>query len=485
MTLKNKQFLTNASQSNPRVMVQCRTQVKRDAVRRESIDGVEHIIVSSSTLPDNIVMNGGMYPADEIEKSFKSLELTLAPVEHPQVNGQYISANDPRAIHGFHAGAFNMNVRRENGRVHVDKYINVAEAKKSEKGKRLLDRIDELETNNNPRPIHTSVGVFVSVEELPEMMTNDAGDQYKWIARDMVFDHDAILLDNVGAAQPHQGVGVAVNRNGDELKVDSVEILQSEVNSPSARTPINQEDIVSKFNSIINNANLSFRDIERNLREELEKQQAVNKDDWLWVVDVFPNTKTVIYEIREDLFAVPFDITDNGQITIVNVPVAVERNVTFTPKTNHSDEGDTMRELMLKALADAGITVNAEISDSDLLAQYNELQTKQASSGGEGEGNDTATVVANAVATALAPVTEKLNGLEQKLNSADQAEIDRLADLVGNSDKYPGIDAETAKTLPLGKLKEMATNCTPAFGLSPVINAGSDNPLSAPAEMPS
>ena len=132
-------------------MVQCRTAINRDAVRRESIDGVEHIIVSSSTLPDDIVMNGGLYPADEIADSFKSLELTLAPIEHPSINGQFISANDPRAIHGFHAGAFNMNVKQADGRVHIDKYINVSEAMKTDRGKRLLDRIDELENNADAR----------------------------------------------------------------------------------------------------------------------------------------------------------------------------------------------------------------------------------------------------------------------------------------------------------------------------------------------
>ena len=56
MTAKTSKNQTTSS----RIMIQCRTTVNRDAVRRESIDGVEHIIVSSSTLPDDIVMNGGL-----------------------------------------------------------------------------------------------------------------------------------------------------------------------------------------------------------------------------------------------------------------------------------------------------------------------------------------------------------------------------------------------------------------------------------------
>jgi len=149
-----------------RILIQCRTKVNSDSIRRETLDGVEHIIVSSATLPDDIVMNGGLYPADEIAISFETLEGTLAPVEHPEIDGKFLPANDARAIHNFHAGAFNKNVKREGGRVHIDKFINVQEALKTERGKRLLDRVNELETNDNPRPIHTSTGVFLDVEEL-------------------------------------------------------------------------------------------------------------------------------------------------------------------------------------------------------------------------------------------------------------------------------------------------------------------------------
>jgi len=147
-------------------MIQCATVVDRNAVQRQNIDGVEHVVITSFTLPDNIVMNGGLYPAEEIDKSFESLERTLAPVEHPtDSSGNFISANDPFAIHNFHAGAFNTNVTKEGNRIKIDKFVNVQEALKTERGKRLLDRVTELETNEKARPIHTSVGVFLLVEE--------------------------------------------------------------------------------------------------------------------------------------------------------------------------------------------------------------------------------------------------------------------------------------------------------------------------------
>jgi hypothetical protein len=439
-----------------RVMIQCRTEVKRDAVRRETIDGVEHIIVSSATLPDDVVMNGGLYPADEIASAFNSLELTLAPVEHPtDADGNFISANDPRAIHNFHAGAFNMNVRQENGRVLIDKYINVSEAMKTDRGKRLLDRVKELETNDQARPIHTSVGVFVSPEQLGEPMTNAEGNEYTWIARNMVFDHDAILLDSVGAAQPHQGVGVAVNSKGDKCAVEIADLTPEPTNVRIA-------------------ANASFSEINQAVSDALERS-AINAD---WIEELFDDR--VIFYAKETLFEVPYVLDENGRVTIVGIPLPVERDVAYIPKTN--SEGDAMKELILNALKEAGIETEGK-SDADLFKAFQGLHANQSDSSDKAATNDEG--IAEVVANALAPLADKLASVEAKLNHTENAELDRLAGIVGNSDKYPGLDTEGAKKLGVDTLKSMAANCASAYGVSPVINAGAiGEDQTAPASMP-
>lgn len=157
-------------------------------------------------------MNGGLYPTDEIDKSYKTLERTLAPFGHPHdSDGNFLSASDPIAINSFHVGAHNENVRREGDRIAIDKVINIETANKTEKGKRLIKRLEDMENGVNREPIHTSTGVFLEVEPLGEARTNSQGLSYDWIARNMVFDHDAILLDEIGAAQPNQGVGMFAN----------------------------------------------------------------------------------------------------------------------------------------------------------------------------------------------------------------------------------------------------------------------------------
>ena len=192
------------------VRVNIRSLANAGAIRREKRNGRDVVIVPSATLPDNIVMNSIMYPAEEIEKSFGGLERTPAPLGHPTINGKFVSARDPEGINLGHIGAWNENVRRENGRVLLDKVIDVEIANRSEGGKRVLEAIDKGE------PVHTSTGLLA----LLEAANGDVA--YKHIARSLEFDHDAILLDEPGAATPEQGVGMLVNAKGETQEVEVI-----------------------------------------------------------------------------------------------------------------------------------------------------------------------------------------------------------------------------------------------------------------------
>lgn len=192
------------------VRVNVATLVNASRIRREKRNGRDVVVVPSATMPDDIVMNGSggaiMYPAAEIEKAYKGLERTPAPLGHPFVNGRFVSARDPEGLTRGWFGAWNENVRRENGRVLLDKVIDVEVANQSEGGKAVLAAIEKQE------PIHTSTGLLAMLD-----VANAA--DHKFTARDIVFDHDCFLLDRPGAATPEQGVGVFVNSAGDQIEV--------------------------------------------------------------------------------------------------------------------------------------------------------------------------------------------------------------------------------------------------------------------------
>lgn len=188
----------------PQVRVNIRSVANTAAVKEVVRNGRTLKVVPSATLPDDVVMNGILYPAAEIEASFASLDRTPAPLGHPQVNGKFVSALDPEGINLGYVGAWNENVRREGGKVLLDKVIDVEVANRSEGGRAVLAAIEA------GGPIHTSTGLLASIE-------NTKGDGYDRIARGIIFDHDAILLNEDGAATPEQGVGMLVN--GQQIEV--------------------------------------------------------------------------------------------------------------------------------------------------------------------------------------------------------------------------------------------------------------------------
>lgn len=233
---------------NQQIHVHVRSVVNSAAIREDVRSGRKVIVVPSATLPDNVVMNGIKYPADEIENSYLTLNRAPAPAGHPMLNGVNVSAYDPEAQNHFGIGAWNENVRRENGRVFLDKVIDVERANESDKGREILNAIAKGD------PIHTSTGLTATLYAAED-------DTHEFVARNIVFDHDAILIHEEGAATPAQGVGMLVN--GKEIEVinssweddaldwavqDAHRALESKANAPKMAQF--KQAVVDAFNAI-------------------------------------------------------------------------------------------------------------------------------------------------------------------------------------------------------------------------------------------
>ncbi|EIV2008363.1 TPA: DUF2213 domain-containing protein [Klebsiella pneumoniae] len=210
-------------------------------ITTETIDGKPHIVVRGITpVVDDIVMNRKLYPAAEIEKAYNTLERNPMPLGHPKVDGKHVSARDVRAVNEYHVGAWLQNVSHEGGKVTGDMYVNRQYAESSEKGKRLINRLDEMIAGTNSEPIHISTGLLYS-----GIAANgeSKGKKYNEIATNMMFDHVAVLLDEPGAGTPAEGVGIFVNAEGDVLEIEVVNLADADVPDPqdaSFKTFFNQ-----------------------------------------------------------------------------------------------------------------------------------------------------------------------------------------------------------------------------------------------------
>ncbi|HBC2536338.1 TPA: DUF2213 domain-containing protein [Enterobacter cloacae] len=210
-------------------------------ITTETIDGKPHIVVRGITpVVDDIVMNRKLYPAAEIEKAYNTLERNPMPLGHPKVDGKHVSARDVRAVNEYHVGAWLQNVSHKDGKVTGDMYVNRQYAESSDKGKRLINRLDEMLAGTNSDPIHISTGLLYS-----GIAANgeSKGKKYNEIATNMMFDHVAVLLDEPGAGTPEEGVGIFVNAEGDELEIEVVNLADADVPDPqdaSFKTFFNQ-----------------------------------------------------------------------------------------------------------------------------------------------------------------------------------------------------------------------------------------------------
>lgn len=243
------------------VQVNIMAQVNSASIRRETYNGREHIVIPSRTLPFGVVMNGGLYTRESIEANYQSLEGTLAPLGHPMVNGQFVSAFSPEGINVGHVGAWNRNVRIDGNRVYVEKWLDVEVAQRTEEGRDLVSRIEGLERGEG-EPISTSVAAFLERMEANETQRQQG---IKWVANIHRLDHDAILIDEAPAASTKQGVGLMVN-------ADHAKLIQA-----------NAGALVGE----------SYRDRERRIEQAAKAQFAQGADDYVWVAD-FTDSQAII-----------------------------------------------------------------------------------------------------------------------------------------------------------------------------------------------
>lgn len=343
------------------MQVNVTTKVNSQAIRRETHNGRAHLVLPSYTLPANVVMNGGLYSAAEIDAHYQGLEGTLAPLGHPTVNGQFVSAFSPEGINAGHIGAWNRNVKKSGNRIYAEKWVDTVVANQSEGGRELLERVAAIERGEEVPPIHTSVAVFLEQLEANE---EQKAQGIEWVAKINAMDHDAILLHEVGAAQPEQGVGLMVN-------ADQAKSLKA-----------NSGALVGE----------SYRERERRLEQAARDKFATGPDDYAWIVD-FTDSQAIIirnggdaqvYGYTSEGGKISFDDT-GSKVTRQESWVAIAANkfksffnTQGNPATNHQTEGDmpltTEEKQELITEIGKGLAANFEAALKPVTEQITQMQ---------------------------------------------------------------------------------------------------------------
>lgn len=422
-----------------------------------TINGQEHYVIRGAVpIVDDIVMNGGLYPAEEINNSYQTMERKLMPIGHPMVNGKYVSANDPQAVNDYYAGAWAQNVSKANDKVVMDVYVNKDVADTKPDGKRLIQRLDDMISGNNADPIHVSTGLLLNKEQ-------KAGEskqkKYSWVAHNMQFDHIAILLDEPGAGTPEEGVGMFVNADGQEGEVETASLIDA-ANSL-------KDGLLNKVKFFLtHNSDASFDEIYQMLREAIRAPSG--SDVYRYVVTVWPDK--FIYEEGSKLFQQKYLIDDNA-VTLVGEPLEVVRKPTeYEVKTN--GEQNPMKQKMIAALNAAGVTTEG-LTDDQVWDAYNEQMKKSASDdkkdGGDdiddaGKSKKKEPAANNEEMPAWAKVlTEQVTALNSQINASAETEKGNMRSAV--KAKF-GMTDLAVNALDGEPLKELFAQCQTSTGLN-------------------
>lgn len=358
--------------------------VSNSAIRLEVHNDRKHLVLPSYTLPDDVVMNGLLYPHSEIEASYKGLEGKLAPLGHPTVNGVYVSANMGEAINAHHIGAWNRNVERRQmpdgrSRVYLEKWVDIEYAANTEGGRRLLERVGfDIEKGVMGAPkgnVHTSTGIFLNADLGASGMTTN-GTQYRGTAKSMVMDHDCILLDEVGAATPDQGVGLMVNN----LRVEDA-------------VPLTVNEVLSKQ---------SYGNLQRMLSDAANRKWGAG-DKYVWVEDFDATTAIVHLDGKSE--AIAYSVKD-GEVQFAEAGKEVQQ------KTEWVDS-----PLVNRILQSFGIRLNSGPNTKPLVEVPPDMDRKEldealaANAKTQGE----------ALEKLFAPIAERLSKLETNQSALSES----------------------------------------------------------------
>lgn len=368
---------------------------------------------------DDVVMNGGLYPQDELEQSWESLSGVPAPMRHPEdENGNFISARNGEGLRNYYCGATCENVRYEGGRVLFDLVVNKAQLAAHPDGARFAERIKDKE------PIHLSTGLMLRREYIHG---NSNGKDYQWIARNMQFDHVAILMDEPGAATPDDGVGLFTNADK-----AIAEMQANEMSNEDKREMI-----------------------EKALREKLIT--GVNGEkEWLWVSQTYSDH--VVYERNEEYYKMAYTIDASGSVALSGDPVKVRKSISFIAANAANKILDMARRIVATAAPDGYTDPVNPITDANNGGDY------------EMKPEEIEALVVNKLEDYTADMAAKVEALE-KDNASLRADVEANSKaehdkLVANASAVSGMDAEDLQGMSVNGLRKLIAKHGSAEGVS-------------------
>lgn len=464
-------------------------------VTEKTIYGANHIVIEGAgSIVADSVMNDIYYPLEEVVKLANATVGDIhAPSAHPKdEDGNFISATSTRAAHQNYVGAISTNYRMKGDILVRDIAIDPEVANRTPQGQAILERI------RNKKDTDTSTGLLMQVEKKPGIGKD--GEPYNFIARNMTLDHDAILLNEAGAAQSAEGVGMFANSKDDTFSIDEFALNQS---APAMRLPLAPKNYewnelraienIKQFTGSIDKPSANYRKFFMEFNQEAVDDFASYTMPFADIINGIPHavfnamagkSHPVANQYSEKFSC---NKSDDGLINkVVNAVKgcfaqkgeseynnAQGNNPAFV--TNKQDKDLVMgREQIIAILEGKGISVNSEISDADLAAALtkaiggkDDLTANRMGDYNKGDMEDKKKKdmemangdfgkmrsEMNEIKDGMGEMAKRLTDIQKQFAYGTNQKRDELAKQVGNMDI--GITEETAKTMEVNVLESI------------------------------
>lgn len=281
-------------------------------LRTELLRGQEHWVLPVVMMVEGVhhgSLGPLLYTSEELGKvpgSWNGIPIT---VEHPQLNGEFTSANLPELVDEVVGNVF--HAKMEGSKLKAEAWINIAHLKSvSEKAYEYIKEQKALEV---------SVGVFSEEINTPGDFN---GEEYRAAATNLRPDHLALLPGEQGACSWDDGCGIRVNaktktKNMSKTKISKVEHVNALLEQGFVLTPVSNE--------------AGYREIMQKVQGQLNTMD--NGMKYHYLEDLFDDT--FVYRVSSNnnqpdcYYKQAYTLAANDSVEFTDSPVMVRKETSF------------------------------------------------------------------------------------------------------------------------------------------------------------
>jgi len=223
-------------------------------------------------------------------------------IHHPQINGEFVSANRPDIVDKEVIGSvYNTDIdgSKLTGEIWIDE----------DKLNSLAPAV--LESINNSEEMEVSLGMFTEEEEVEGTWNTE---KYTVIAHNHRPDHLALLPDQIGACSCEDGCGIGANKNNEDMEIG--ELIKQVCVAGFAVNPIG------------NNADQGYREL---MNLVYDKLRSLETDKvYCYLEEMYDDS--LIYAKEGDNNRVMYKQSykiESGKIEFVGEPIEVRKKVDY------------------------------------------------------------------------------------------------------------------------------------------------------------